>query len=251
MSIIPISAIQARSLSALVERLLPEDAAGRQGLIALERDFATGATAPVEVVVDSRGAPELDEQVAGLQARLERDSDFAAEGAMIEEGRGLVIVSVPLNVEARSEEYVPEAFGDAADRVLVGGLPAENRDFFALIGRWLPVVIAFVLALSLVLLTLAFRSIVVSLTGKAVNLLSVGAAYGLLVLVFQEGVGSDLFGFGQVDRIEAWLPVFLFSLLSVCRWTTQVFLLSRIRERYTSTGDTTGPSCSASDRPPD
>jgi RND superfamily putative drug exporter len=72
-----------------------------------------------------------------------------------------------------------------------------------------------------------------------VNLLSVGAAYGLLVLVFQEGVGADLFGFGQVERIDAWVPVFLFSVLFGLSMDYQVFLLSRIRERYTQTGSTT------------
>jgi putative drug exporter of the RND superfamily len=229
---------------------LPNDGVGKQGLIALQRDFPTGATEPVEVVVDTRGAPAIDQQLASLRSRLEQDSDFAAERATIEESGDLLIASVPLDVAGTSEEasaaidrlredYVPQAFGDAADRVLVGGLPAENRDYFALIGTWLPVVIVFVLALTFVLLTLAFRSIVVSLTAIAVNLLSVGAAYGLLVLVFQEGLGADLFGFGQVDRIEAWVPVFLFSVLFGLSMDYQVFLLSRIRERYTSTGDTT------------
>jgi RND superfamily putative drug exporter len=228
---------------------LPDDSAGKQGLIALERDFPAGATDPVEVVVDTQGAPAPDEELASLRDQLEQDSDFAAERATIEEGGDLVIASVPLNAEGSSEpasaaidrirdDYVAQAFGDASDRVLVGGLPAENRDYFALIGTWLPIVIAFVLALTLVLLTLAFRSIVVALTAIAVNLLSVGAAYGLLVLVFQEGVGADLFGFGQVDRIEAWVPVFLFSVLFGLSMDYQVFLLSRIRERYTSTGDT-------------
>src|SRR5215211_7407990 len=229
---------------------LPDEATGKQGLIALERDFPTGATEPVEVVVDTRGAPAPDEELARLRGQLERDSDFAAERATVEEGGDLIIASVPLNAEGSSEdasaaidrlrdEYVPAAFGDSSDRVLVGGLPAESRDYFALIGNWLPIVIAFVLALTLILLTLAFRSIVVSLTAIAVNLLSVGAAYGLLVLVFQEGVGADLFGFGQVDRIEAWVPVFLFSVLFGLSMDYQVFLLSRIRERYTSSGDTT------------
>jgi uncharacterized membrane protein YdfJ with MMPL/SSD domain len=229
---------------------LPDDALGKQGLIALERDFPTGATEPVDVVVDTRGAPAPEAELASLRDQLEQDSDFAAESATIEEGGDLAIASVPLNVEGSSEEasaaidrirdqYVPQAFGNASDLVLVGGLPAENRDYFALIGTWLPIVIAFVLALTLILLTLAFRSIVVSLTAIVVNLLSVGAAYGLLVLVFQEGVGADLFGFGQVDRVEAWVPVFLFSVLFGLSMDYQVFLLSRIRERYTATGDTT------------
>jgi RND superfamily putative drug exporter len=77
------------------------------------------------------------------------------------------------------------------------------------------------------------------LTAIVVNLLSVGAAYGLLVLVFQEGVGADIFGFGQVERVEAWVPVFLFSVLFGLSMDYQVFLLSRIRERYTSSRDTT------------
>jgi len=229
---------------------LPNDAAGREGLIALERDFPAGATEPVEVVVDSAGASSLDQELASLRDLLERDSDFAAERATVERGGGLVVTSVPLTTEGSSEEasaavdrirgeYVAQAFGDASDRVLIGGTPAEQRDYFALIGSWLPIVIAFVLALTFVLLTLAFRSIVVSLTAIAVNLLSVGAAYGLLVLVFQDGVGADLFGFGQVDRVEAWVPVFLFSVLFGLSMDYQVFLLSRIHERYASSGDTT------------
>ena len=229
---------------------LPDDAIGKQGLTALERDFPTGSIDPVEVVIDTRAAPQAEDNVPALESRLEHDSEFAADSATLEEGGGLVILSVPLSVEGSSEEasaavdrlrdeYVPQAFGDSSDAVLVGGLPSENRDFFTLIGNWLPIVIAFVLALTLILLTLAFRSITVALTAIAVNLLSVGAAYGLLVLVFQEGVATGFLGFGQVDRIEAWVPVFLFSVLFGLSMDYQVFLLSRIRERYTSTGDTT------------
>ena len=96
------------------------------------------------------------------------------------------------------------------------------------------------LALSFVLLLLAFRSIAIPLTAIAVNLLSVGAAYGILVLVFQKGVGADLLGFTQVERIDAWIPVFLFSVLFGLSMDYQVFLLSRIHERWSATGDTAG-----------
>ena len=95
--------------------------------------------------------------------------------------------------------------------------------------------IAFVLTLSFVLLTLAFRSIAIPLTAIAVNLLSVGAAYGILVLVFQKGVGADLLGFTQVERIDAWVPIFLFSVLFGLSMDYQVFLLSRIHERWAAT----------------
>src|SRR5207247_46121 len=101
-------------------------------------------------------------------------------------------------------------------------------------------VIAFVLGLTLVFLTVVFRSLVVGATSVVLNLLSVGAAYGLLVLVFQDGVASGLLGFHHVDTIEAWVPLFLFSVLFGLSMDYQVFLLSRIRERYDETRDTTG-----------
>jgi uncharacterized membrane protein YdfJ with MMPL/SSD domain len=97
-----------------------------------------------------------------------------------------------------------------------------------------------VLALSFVLLLLAFRSLAIPLTAIAVNLLSVGAAYGILVLVFQKGVGADLLGFTEVERIDAWVPIFLFSVLFGLSMDYQVFLLSRIHERWAATGDTPG-----------
>ena len=143
-------------------------------------------------------------------------------------------------IDRLRDDYVPRAFGATADRVYVGGTPAEARDSFAVDGGWLPIVIAFVLTLSFVLLTLAFRSIAIPLTAIAVNLLSVGAAYGILVLVFQKGVGVDLLGFTQVERIDAWVPIFLFSVLFGLSMDYQVFLLSRIHERWAATGDTRG-----------
>ncbi|CAN5180689.1 hypothetical protein BH20ACT13_BH20ACT13_08790 [soil metagenome] len=102
-----------------------------------------------------------------------------------------------------------------------------------------PLVIAFVLVLTFLLLTVVFRSVVIAGTAVALNLLSVGAAYGLLVLVFQYGVGAELLGFQETDTIEAWVPLFLFSVLFGLSMDYQVFLLSRIRERYDETRDTT------------
>ncbi len=95
-----------------------------------------------------------------------------------------------------------------------------------------------VLSLSFVLLLVAFRSIVIPAKAIAMNLLSVGASYGLMVLVFQKGVGAHLLGLTKVDTIEAWVPLFLFSLLFGLSMDYQVFLLSRIKERFDHTGDT-------------
>jgi uncharacterized membrane protein YdfJ with MMPL/SSD domain len=231
---------------------LPNDTVAKQGLVALQRDFPSGATDPVNVVVDgSRNDPGVQQGLTRLRARLAGDRDFAARALTVQSGPRVVVTSVPLTVEPSSgrasaavdrlrDDYVPAAFGATADRVLVGGSPAEARDSFAVDAGWLPIVIAFVLTLSFVLLTLAFRSIAIPLTAIAVNLLSVGAAYGILVLVFQKGVGIDLLGFTKVERIDAWVPIFLFSVLFGLSMDYQVFLLSRIHERWSTTGDTPG-----------
>ena len=231
---------------------LPNDSVSKQGLLALQRDFPSGATDPVNIVVEgATGDTGARQGVTRLRAQLATDRDFAARALTVERGPGITVANVPLTVEPSSErasaaidrlrdDYVPRAFGASADRVFVGGQPAEARDSFAVDSGWLPIVIAFVLALSLVLLTLAFRSVAIPLTAIAVNLLSVGAAYGILVLVFQKGFASDLLGFTQVERIDAWIPIFLFSVLFGLSMDYQVFLLSRIHERWTATGDTPG-----------
>ena len=229
---------------------LPDSTVGKQGLIALERDFPVGATTPVNIVINGPAADAgVQRALAELRADLGRDSDFAAQATTEQRGPQITVLSLPMTADSASEratkaidrlrDHAARAFAGTSATVLVGGMPAENRDYFAMVSGNLPIVIAFVLALSFVLLTLAFRSIVVPATAIAVNLLSVGAAYGLLVLVFVEGVGADLFGFGQVERIDAWVPVFLFSVLFGLSMDYQVFLLSRIRERYTQTGSTT------------
>ncbi len=134
---------------------------------------------------------------------------------------------------------IPSAFAGTNARVVVGGDTADNVDFIDAMNDWLPIVFAFVLGFSFVLLTVVFRSIVIAATSIVLNLLSVGAAYGLVILVFRHGIGSGLLGFQRVDAIEAWVPLFLFSVLFGLSMDYQVFLLSRIKERYDATGSTT------------
>ena len=136
------------------------------------------------------------------------------------------------------DTYVPTALGGSGLHAYVGGASAQNLDYFAITDRYLPIVFVLVLGLSFILLMLAFRSVVVPASSIVMNLLSVGAAYGLLVLVTQEGHGAGLFGFQSVPTVEAWIPLFLFSVLFGLSMDYQVFLLSRIRERYDQRGDT-------------
>ena len=138
----------------------------------------------------------------------------------------------------------PRLFDGEPVEVLVGGDTATNVDYLAQTTHYTPIVFLFVLASSFVLLTLAFRSLVIPAKAIAMNLLSVGAAYGLVVLFFQQGVGPEVFkdiasllGFGQVESIEAGLPLFWFCILFGLSMDYHVFLLSRIRERFDQTGD--------------
>jgi len=112
----------------------------------------------------------------------------------------------------------------------VGGTTAESRDFNDVMKARLPIVFAFVLGLAFLLLLVTFRSIVVPITAIALNLLSVGAAYGVVKLIFQDGNLESLLGFTSLGGVVSWLPIFLFVVLFGLSMDYNVFILSRIRE---------------------
>jgi uncharacterized membrane protein YdfJ with MMPL/SSD domain len=112
----------------------------------------------------------------------------------------------------------------------VTGMTAGSKDFNDTIKSRLPIVFAFVLGLAFVLLLVTFRSIVVPIKAIVLNLLSVGASYGILTLVFQDGHGESLLDFHSLGGITSWLPLFLFVILFGLSMDYHVFILSRIRE---------------------
>jgi RND superfamily putative drug exporter len=229
---------------------LPDRFASKQGFLALERDFPGTRTDPAEIVVSNASSPGTEQALEALQTGLSADPRFG-EGEIRRSADGAVaVLSVPVQGDPTDEtavaavrelrsDVVPDAFAGMGAEALVGGTTSENIDYFSSVIDPAPYVIGLVLLLTFVLLTLVFRSVVVGATAVLLNLLSVGAAYGLLVTVFQYGIGADLLGFQQVDTIEAWVPLFLFSVLFGLSMDYQVFLLSRIRERYDQCGDTT------------
>jgi RND superfamily putative drug exporter len=231
--------------------LLPDRFEARQGFAALQRDFPGVTADPVEIVV-AEGAtqPAAERALVGLRTALASDPHFGPGQIDRSPNGDVLVLSVPVRGDPAGDAAVaavrhlrsttvPAAFEHTDAQVLVGGTTSENIDYFDSVIGPAPWVIAFVLGLTLVFLTVVFRSVVVAGTAVVLNLLSVGAAYGLLVLVFQDGVASGLLGFNHVDTIEAWVPLFLFSVLFGLSMDYQVFLLSRIRERYDETGDTT------------
>ena len=140
-------------------------------------------------------------------------------------------------IERLRDDYIPAAFSGVLAEAYVGGISAEFLDFDTQLSAYLPIIFAFILGVSFILLLVVFRSIVIPIKAIVMNLLSVGAAYGLMVLVFQHGVGADIFGFQQIETIEAWLPLILFAILFGLSMDYHVFMLSRIRERYDQTND--------------
>ena len=135
------------------------------------------------------------------------------------------------SLEILRDDVVPATVGrlDGAE-VAVTGLTAGSKDFLDVMQARLPIVFAFVLTLAFVLLLITFRSIVVPIKAIVLNLLSVGAAYGVLVLVFQQGRFEDVLDFRSVGGITSWLPLFLFVILFGLSMDYHVFIISRIRE---------------------
>ncbi|HEY7149177.1 MAG TPA: MMPL family transporter, partial [Gaiellaceae bacterium] len=127
----------------------------------------------------------------------------------------------------------------ASVRVTLGGTPAEARDFISAVYGNFPYVLLFVLALTFVLLMRAFRSVVLPLKAVFLNLVSLGAAYGIVVFIFQDGHGSDaIWGVPATDAVISWIPLMIFAFLYGISMDYEVFMLTRMREAYDETGDT-------------
>ncbi|MGB7861656.1 MAG: MMPL family transporter, partial [Acidimicrobiia bacterium] len=231
---------------------LPDEIDSARAFAVLEQEFAGGLTSPVELVV--QGDDALSD-VALLESAIAESGGFGPTMVDARSTNELAVLSVQLvgdvasvesmdTVRQLRDEVIPGVGLNSA--VLVGGDTAITVDFIGQTADYTPIVFAVVLGLSFILLMVAFRSIVIPGKAIAMNLLSVGAAYGLVVVFFQTGVGpewvKDLaagLGFGQVETIENWLPLFLFSVLFGLSMDYHVFLLSRIKERFDQTGDNT------------
>jgi RND superfamily putative drug exporter len=239
---------------------MPPDSEVRHGFEILDQEFSAGELAPVQFVIEGNPedvAPGIEKLRASLAEMTVPNGDGsgpaflpvpASDWAVWSQNGDVALLEATLThasndersydtIKALRDDVVPAAFDGTNAKVYVSGETAFNQDFFELVARYQPIIVGFVLVLSFVLLLLAFRSVVVSAKAIVLNLLSVGAAYGLLVLVFQKGVGNEFFGLQHTPTIEAWIPIFLFCVLFGLSMDYHVFLLSRIREHYDETGD--------------
>jgi RND superfamily putative drug exporter len=223
---------------------LPSNIPVVRTLLAVQQAFP-GGPAPADVVVTGKGldgAP-IRRAISALQARATQHGPIRepVTSTLLDKGNVLV-VSVPLaggGTDATSERALAGLRGSALPATLgqvsgisyaVGGLTAGNRDFSGQLDHRTPIVFGFVLALAFLLLMITFRSVTIPLMSIGLNLLSVGAAYGLMTLIFQDGHLHGLLGFSSYGGIVPWIPLFQFVILFGLSMDYHVFIISRIRE---------------------
>jgi uncharacterized membrane protein YdfJ with MMPL/SSD domain len=224
---------------------LPQRLAVVQTLNRIEAAFP-GSPAPATIAVKARDvtAPRVRAAIERLQERaLASGAARKPIDVEVNPAQTVAVVAIPLAGrgagDARSEQalatlkrIVRATIVPSGVEAAVGGDVAASRDFNGTLKSHMPLVFAFVLGLAFLLLLVSFRSLTIALTAIVLNLLSVAAAYGLLVLVFQHGVGASLLGFHSTGTIVSWLPLFLFVVLFGLSMDYHVFILSRIREAY-------------------
>jgi RND superfamily putative drug exporter len=229
-----------------------------RGLQLLRDYVGAGALTPNEIVMDTgrpggARAPAYEQAVARLTHAVFRDREAYATlsgkaAPFIDPTRRYARVYVvgrheygdPRSralVDRLRSTYIPRARFPAGIHVFVGGGPAQGADYLARSYAWFPWLVLGALALTYLLLLRAFRSVVLPLKAVLLNLLSVGAVYGLLVVVFRWGVGADLLGLYRVPQIEGWIPIFLFAMLFGLSMDYEVFLVTRMREAWDATHD--------------
>ena len=211
----------------------------------LSKAFGPGSNGPFLLAVDTpKGDPDTTGQLAALQEAVAGTPGIAAvaPAAASRDGEMATIFAIPTTApqDARTSallerlrgDVIPSATRDTPLRVYVGGNTAGFEDFSDKVASRLPVFIAVVIGLSVLLLIAAFRSLWVPLVSAVFNLLSVGAAYGVVVAVFQEGFGASLLGVDSGVPIVSFIPVMLFAILFGLSMDYNVFLLSRVHEAY-------------------
>ena len=223
----------------------PESRTQRVAYDQLSEAFGPGSNGPFLLAVDTpKDAPETDQQLSDLQAALE-DTDGIVSvlpAQPSEDGEMATIFAIPATapqdaatsdlLERLRQDVIPGAVQGTPLKVYVGGNTAGFEDFSDKVAARLPLFIGVVIGLSVLLLIAAFRSLWIPLVSAVFNLLSIGAAYGVVVAVFQEGVGASLIGADSGVPVVSFIPVMMFAILFGLSMDYNVFLLSRIHEAY-------------------
>ena len=211
----------------------------------LSAAFGAGTTGPFLIAVDTpKSAPETEQQLSALQDAVEKTPgvDSVAPAEISEDGEMATLFATPTTapqdaktsdlLERLRADVIPQATSGTPLKAYVGGNTAFFEDFSDKVAARLPLFIGVVIGLSVLLLIAAFRSLLIPLVSAVFNLLSITAAYGVVVAVFQEGVGASLIGADGGVPIVSFLPVMMFAILFGLSMDYNVFLLSRVHEAY-------------------
>lgn len=252
---VPVFALQLTPGSA---QGIPQTPQAVRGLNVLRAAVGPGALSPSQVVIDagegrSVRAPEVQAALRRLVAGLEADPEIAfvqtgpGRRYIDPSGRYAQLIAAGKHeygdepaqrfVSRLRKEIIPSARFPAGVRVLAGGGPPQGVDFLGRSYGVFPWLVLAVLVLTYLLLMRAFRSVLLPLKAVLLNLLSVAAAYGMLVVFFRWGAGKTLAGLYQFPQVEGWIPIFLFAMLFGLSMDYEVFLVTRMRETWDEVND--------------
>jgi RND superfamily putative drug exporter len=228
---------------------LPKDTTSRQAYESLTKGFGPGINGPL-LIASEFGSPEEAKQVLPkLQKQISAAGDVLAVTEPSLDKKGTVAVFTVISksepwadetvelVENLRDGEIPTALQGTKATSYVGGQTAGYIDLAAQIAEKLPLMIAIVVALSFIVLLVAFRSLLVPVKAAAMNLISVAAAYGVVTAVFQLGWGSSLIGLDHSIPIVSFVPLLMFAILFGLSMDYEVFLLTQMREHYRQYGD--------------
>jgi uncharacterized membrane protein YdfJ with MMPL/SSD domain len=227
---------------------IPQSPSSVRGLNVLRAAVGPGALSPTQIVVDGAQTPGVQAALARLRTSLLGDHEVAfvqtGTGPRFVDSSGRyeqVIVAgkheygdepAQSFVHRLRDDYIPAARFPPDVRVYAGGGPPQGVDFLTKSYDTFPWLVLAVLVLTYLLLLRAFRSVLLPLKAVLLNLLSVAASYGLLVVFFKWGLGKHVAGLYQFPQVEGWIPIFLFAMLFGLSMDYEVFLVSRMRETW-------------------
>lgn len=228
------------------EGVQPESTTQRRAYDLVADGFGAGINGPLVIAVDIAEDPSVVEPLAAAIRTDAGVADVSVAATDLEAGVATLLVvpttapqdlATVATMERLRSDVLPNVLDGTEARAHVGGMTASFADVAERITDRLPFFVAAVIVLSFLLLMVVFRSILVPLKAALLNLLSIGAAYGVLVMVFQWGWGASLIGLETTVPIVSFVPMFMFAILFGLSMDYEVFLLSRVREHYLATGD--------------
>jgi putative drug exporter of the RND superfamily len=255
MGVVALAVLAALALPTLSLRLgasddgnLPTTSTNRQAYDMIADGFGPGFNGPLVLAVQAPTDADKAAEAKLVTALTKVDGVAGANAAPMKDGQTVGVIQVVPTTSPQSEatsdlihhlrdDVIPEAVQGTSMKVYVGGVTASNDDFASVLMGKLPIFVLVIAALGFLLLTVAFRSLLIPAVGALLNILSIGVAFGAIVVVFQYGYGAGLLGLGAAGPIESFVPILVVGIMFGLSMDYQVFLVSRMREEWAHTGD--------------